>query len=105
MDYPRLTKKIGLIVTLVLALTLLLTACLPGTLAATEDRPAGFFMGIWHGWIAPLSLIVGIFDPVVRIYEQDNTGWLYDFGFYIAIISGFGGLSLARRKEGRRSQR
>ncbi|MBI9095044.1 MAG: hypothetical protein JEY71_09200 [Sphaerochaeta sp.] len=91
-----------MIVTLVLALTLLMTACLPGTLLATEDKPAGFFMGIWHGWIAPISLIVGIFDPFVRIYEQNNSGWLYDFGFYIAIISGFGGLSLARRKEKRR---
>ena len=25
--------------------------------------------------------------------------WWYDFGFYIAIISGFGGLSLFRRKK------
>ena len=98
-------KKILGIVFLLLTLTLLLTACLPGTPITTVDKPAGFFMGIWHGWIAPISLVVGLFDPEVRIYEQNNTGWLYDFGFYIAIISGFGGLSLARRKEGRRNHR
>ncbi|HAF85201.1 MAG TPA: hypothetical protein DCG32_02285 [Sphaerochaeta sp.] len=103
MDHPKYTEKILIIVALVFALTLLMTACLPGTLLATEDKPAGFFMGIWHGWIAPISLIVGIFDPSVRIYEQNNSGWLYDFGFYIAIISGFGGLSLARRKGRRRN--
>ncbi len=105
MDHPRHTKKIWMIVALLLALTLLLTACLPGIRITTDDKPAGFFLGIWHGWIAPISLIVGIFDPAVRIYEVFNTGWLYDFGFYIAIISGFGGLSLARRKEGRRNRR
>jgi hypothetical protein len=27
----------------------------------------------------------------------NNTGWWYDFGFYMAIISGFGGLSLNRK--------
>ncbi len=26
------------------------------------------------------------------------TGWWYDLGFYIAVISGFGGLSLSRKK-------
>ena len=98
-------KKFLGIVFLLLTLTFLLTACLPGTLITTEDKPAGFFMGIWHGWIAPISLVAGLFDPEVRIYELNNTGWLYDFGFYIAIISGFGGLSLARRKQGRRNDR
>jgi hypothetical protein len=104
MDHAHYKKILG-IVCLLLTLILLLSSCLPGTLIATEDNPAGFFMGIWHGWIAPISLVVGIFDPQVRIYEQDNTGWLYDFGFYIAIISGFGGLSLARRKSGRNNRR
>ncbi len=103
MDHPRHIKKIWMTVALLLCLTFLLTACLPGTLITPEDKPAGFFLGIWHGWIAPISLIVGLFDPTVRIYEVVNTGWLYDFGFYIAIISGFGGLSLARRKESRRN--
>jgi hypothetical protein len=27
-----------------------------------------------------------------------NTGWSYDFGFYIAVIAGFGGVSLSRKK-------
>lgn len=92
------TRKVWILIALVLVLTLLLTACLPGTLRTTGKKPAGFFLGIWHGWIAPISLIVGFFDPKVRIYEVFNAGWLYDFGFYIAIISGFGGLSLARNK-------
>ena len=77
---------------------LLLTGCLPGSGSRTPENPAGFFTGIWHGWVAPLSLIFGLFRPHIRVYEVANTGWWYDFGFYIAIISGFGGISLARRK-------
>jgi len=34
----------------------------------------------------------------VRLYEVNNVGWLYDFGFYMAILGGFGGLSLTRRR-------
>jgi hypothetical protein len=43
--------------------------------------------------MAPISLIVGFFDKNIRVYETFNTGWWYDFGFYIAVISGFGGIS------------
>lgn len=88
-----------LIVLLVAGLTLTLVSCFPGTGAATPDDRAGFFTGVWHGWIAPLSLIIGIFNCDVRLYEVNNTGWWYDFGFYIAVIAGFGGLALSRRKK------
>ncbi len=50
------------------------------------------------GRIAPISLIIGIFDHNIRIYETHNTGWWYDLGFYMAVISGFGGLALTRRR-------
>ena len=72
--------------------------CFP-THSTESEKVAGFFMGIWHGWIAPISLVVGIFDPNIRIYEANNTGWWYDLGFYMAVISGFGGLALKRRKK------
>lgn len=78
-----------------------LSGCLPGDGSATSTDPAGFFWGIWHGWMAPLTLIIGIFDSDIRVYELYNTGWWYDFGFYIAIISGFGGLSLSRKRKKR----
>jgi hypothetical protein len=86
-------------VLIIAALTMVLAGCFPGGHSYTPQEPAGFFSGIWHGWIAPLSLIVGFFNSEIRIYESFNTGWWYDFGFYIAIISGFGGLSLFRGKK------
>ncbi len=83
---------------LIVMISVILTGCMPGDGSYTYDNPAGFLSGIWHGWIAPISLIRSIFNPNIRIYEPINTGWWYDFGFYIAIISGFGGLSLSRKK-------
>ncbi len=79
--------------------TMTLAGCFPGGDSFSVLEPAGFFTGVWHGWIAPLSLIVGIFSDGVRIYEPFNTGWWYDAGFYMAIISGFGGLALSRKKK------
>lgn len=91
-------KKHLLLSILILTTSILLTGCMPGSGKYTHQAPAGFLSGIWHGWIAPLSLIRSIFNPQIRVYEPINTGWWYDFGFYIAIISGFGGLSLTRKK-------
>lgn len=86
-----------LVISVVLFLTL--SGCFPGGGTYSEQEPAGFFTGVWHGWIAPLSLIVGIFKDGVRIYEPWNTGWWYDCGFYIAVIAGFGGIALSRKKK------
>jgi hypothetical protein len=91
-------KRLVLLLLLILVMVFL-TACAPGDGKATTDNPAGFFWGIWHGWIAPISLIIGLFNRDIRIYETLNTGWWYDFGYYMAIISGFGGISLVRRKK------
>ena len=83
---------------LLLMFLMLHIGCLPGDGKHTAEKPAGFLWGIWHGWLAPISLIWGFFNSDIRVYEPFNTGWWYDFGFYIAVISGFGGLSLSRRK-------
>lgn len=92
-------KKMLIVCIMAVSLSLSLTGCIPGDGSYTQDDPAGFFWGIWHGWVAPISLIIGIFHDDIRVYESMNTGWWYDFGFYIAIISGFGGLSLSRNKK------
>ncbi|MFO7637610.1 MAG: hypothetical protein R6W96_09930 [Clostridia bacterium] len=91
--YWKVIALAGLVVILVFALA----GCVPGDGTNTVDRPAGFFWGIWHGWLAPVSLIISIFKGNIRIYEINNVGWLYDLGYYMAIISGFGGLSIVRK--------
>ena len=91
-------KKLSIRLFLILIILLSLSACVPGDGVNSPSNPAGFFYGIWHGWLAPLTLILHFFDSSVRLYEVNNVGWWYDFGFYMAIISGFGGLSLFRHK-------
>lgn len=82
---------------LIVMLMTLFAGCFPGGGSYTPDDRAGFFSGVWHGWIAPISLIIGLFNDSVKIYEPHNTGWWYDFGFYIAVIAGFGGIALSRK--------
>ena len=84
---------------LIMILLLVLTACVPGDGSYTLNKPANFFSGIWHGWIAPFSLIFSIGKGSIRMYEPINTGFGYDIGFYMAIISGFGGISLSRKNK------
>ena len=91
-------------IVLVAGLALLISGCAPGTETYVEEQ-AGFFSGIWHGWIAPISIIWHfVFDDSVRVYETNNTGIWYDVGFYMAIISGFGSLGLTRRERDRSSR-
>jgi len=54
-------------------------------------QPAGFWAGLWHGLIVPITFLVCIFNPNVRIYETNNRGRLYDLGFLIGASSSIGG--------------
>lgn len=92
-------KKKQLMLVCLASLLMILSGCVPGDGSYTDENRAGFFWGIWHGWLAPVSLIMGIFNNQLRVYETLNTGWWYDLGFYMAIISGFGSLSFFRKKE------
>jgi hypothetical protein len=83
----------------IVLLMIMLAGCFPGGGSYTPSDRAGFLSGVWHGWIAPFSLIIGLFSDSVRIYEPNNNGWWYDFGFYIAVIAGFGGLALSRKRK------
>lgn len=98
-DLMSKKRKIILIFALLVLMLILASGCVPGDGKATADDTAGFFWGIWHGWLAPLSLIIGLFNKSIRIYEIHNSGWWYDFGYYMAVISGFGGLAIFRRRK------
>jgi len=89
---------------MILSFIFLLTGCIPGDGSASVTNEAGFFWGIWHGWIAPVSLIISLFNNNISIYEVHNIGFWYNFGFYIAIIGGFGGFSLFRNEKKRRKK-
>jgi len=80
----------------------LLASCLPGDGRNSGAKPAGFFMGVWHGIVAPVSLIIQLFKPSIRLYEVNNTGFWYDLGFWLALASGTGGGTAAASRRSRR---
>ena len=68
---------------LALPAALLLLAC-AGCAAGTErfaSAPAGFWNGLWHGFICIVTFVIGLFSESVRMYEPHNVGALYDLGF------------------------
>ena len=56
-----------------------------------DAAPAGFLAGLWHGLILPITFIVSLFNMNVRVYETNNSGRWYDFGFLVGASSSLGG--------------
>ena len=54
-------------------------------------QPAGFWGGLWHGLIAPITFLVSLFAEGVSIYETNNNGRWYEFGFMLGIGAYAGG--------------
>jgi len=57
------------------------------------EHPAGFWAGLWHGFIIVVTFIIGLFTDSVQIYARNNTGGWYDFGFVLGamiMLSGSG---------------
>jgi hypothetical protein len=72
---------------------LLLAACAPGlNEAAAPAAEAGFWQGLWHGLISPVTVIVSLFTETVGIYEVENNGGWYDVGFMVGVSTVFGTL-------------
>ena len=46
--------------------------------------------------IALVTLVVGLFNDTVEIYERNNNGGWYDFGFLIGVLCIWGGGSKAK---------
>jgi len=96
----RLFKLLILIPFLVL-----LTSCTAGGAQFTQDTPAGFWYGFWHGIIAFISLVIHIFNENVAVYEINNTGGWYDFGFLLGVIFIWGGSSQVSYKSAEKKKR
>ena len=76
---------------IVFLLLLQLTSCAAGDAQFTTDSLAGFWYGLWHGIISFISMIIHVFNDNVMVYEINNTGGWYDFGFLLGVISIWGG--------------
>jgi hypothetical protein len=71
-----------------LLLFLALSSCAPGPnsvekTADPEGKTAGFWLGLWHGLISPITFIISLFNKNIDIYEVHNNGSWYNFGFVL----------------------
>ena len=90
---------------LVLLLLNILAGCAPGPnqfkgTTSEGGVVAGFWLGLWHGFIAPFVFVASLFRSNLSIYEVHNNGAWYNFGylFGLACFFGGGGNRTARRK-------
>ena len=91
---------------IVLLLVNILAGCAPGPnvskgTASERNAIAGFWLGLWQGFIAPFVFVVSLFKNNLNIYEVHNNGAWYNFGylFGLACFFGGGGKRTARRKQ------
>jgi len=84
------------LLSLLLLSALFLTGCTAGPntaahVAASDGSVAGFWFGLWHGMIAPITFIISLFSNSVNFYEVHNNGDWYNFGFVLGAGILFGG--------------
>lgn len=80
---------------------ILLASCTANKIDVSEcitNKPDGFWMGLWHGMIAPITFIISLFSDTITMYSKNNNGGWYDFGFVIGAGILLGGSSKSRRK-------
>jgi hypothetical protein len=92
------------ILALILAMAIVLTSCVPGPndlekTANAKGRTAGFWLGLWHGLISPVTFIISIFNKNVRLYEVHNSGGWYNFGFVLGAGLFLSGGILGKKKK------
>jgi len=88
------------------AISLQLNAPGPNSLANQADsrgHVAGILLGIWHGIISPVTLVMSFVNMGVQMYEVHNDGSPYNLGFLlgVAIIFLFLGMFAGSRRRHR----
>jgi len=91
---------------LVLLLLNVLVACAPGPnqskgTANEQGSVAGFWLGLWQGFIAPFVFVASLFKGNLSINEVHNNGAWYNFGYLFGLACFFGGGSSGAARRGK----
>lgn len=84
LGYPAPARAVAL----ALVCCALLSACARQSAEAVSTAPdaPGFLLGLWHGFIFPVSWILSLFVSDVALYAVPNNGGWYDFGYFLGIV-------------------
>lgn len=92
-------------VLLIVMIMLIFSGCAAGpnqfvNVPDEEGATAGFWQGLWHGIISPITFLISLFSETIHVYEIHNNGGWYNFGFLLgaSIIFGGSGGGAARRR-------
>ncbi len=100
-NFMKMLHKKNVILFLSLAIILLLSGCAEVVeVEFTENvKTYGFFYGLWHGLIAPISFIISLFSNNVAMYAVNNNGGWYNFGFLLGASVSIGGSCKASKRK------
>jgi hypothetical protein len=96
-----MSMKSSLILLLVILLLGILAGCAPGPnqlqgTTSIHGGAAGFWLGLWQGFIAPFVLLASPFKSGLNVSEVHNNGAWYNFGYLVGLACFFGGGGNAR---------
>ncbi len=95
----RWTRALIMLAAAVALLVLSSCAAGPNPEVGTSQDPPGFWLGLWHGIILPVTFVISLFTDGVTVYEVANDGNWYDFGFFLGVMIALGGAgSQAKRR-------
>lgn len=85
-------KRFALAIIIVFSVAVV-ASCAPGPNSAqgVSSEAAGFWLGLWHGLISLFTFVVSLFNDKVSMYEVNNTGGWYDFGYLLGVMTFWGG--------------
>ncbi|MGA2981790.1 MAG: hypothetical protein ABSD76_19520 [Terriglobales bacterium] len=91
---PFLTLLVVVLLVLGVLLLGVLAGCASGPnpskgTASEHGGVAGFWLGLWQGFIAPLVFVVSLFRRDLGIYEVHNNGAWYNFGYLFGLACFF----------------
>jgi hypothetical protein len=94
----------GWVILFALLAALVLASCAPaanpledsaattyGCCTARGESSAGFWLGVWHGAIAPVTFVISLFSSKIDPYEVHNNGGWYHLGFLLGLSMCLGG--------------
>jgi len=81
---------------IMMAVLLFMTSCAAGPNSMEDSqnkqgKVAGFWSGLWHGFISFFTFIISLFTDKVNVYEVHNSGNWYNFGFILGVMIFFSG--------------
>jgi hypothetical protein len=88
-------KHLSVALVFLLLVTFMLAGCVPGANQSkgtpnSHDVIAGFWLGIWQGFIAPFVFLGSLFKSNLNIYELHNNGSPYNLGYLLGLACFFG---------------